>query len=364
MTAVRQNERAPVQPGEGAGHRLGDIVQLFGGRLIGDPEHRVRQVATLRSAGPQHVSFCHDARYLTELAATEAGAVVVAPALAERTDRHRIVADDAYLYFAKLSTYLNPASALAAGIDASAVVSRDATIDPSASIGPNCTIGSGTRIQAGVRIGAGTVVGADCEVGEGTRIDPNVTVYSRTRIGARCVVLAGAVIGSDGFGHARESGRWLKIPQIGAVIVGDDVEVGANTTIDRGALDDTVIEDGVKLDNQIQIGHNCRIGAHSAIAGCVGIAGSTTIGKRCMIGGAAMISGHLQLCDDVIVSGGTLISKSIASPGVYTGVYPFEPNKRWSRNAASVRHLDSLVTRIRALERALAELERAQENKQ
>lgn len=363
MTAARPSNAQSGEPAPPSGYRLGEIVRRFGGQLIGDPEYRVHQVATLRSAGPEQISFCHDARYADELRTTRAGAVVVTSAHSEHGTAHRIVADDPYLYFARLAVLFNPLPSIATGVHASAVVAADAQIDPTASIGAHCAIAAGVRIGARVRIGAGSIVGEEVTVDEDTRIDANVTIYARSRIGRRCVLLAGAIVGADGFGHAREGGRWLKIPQIGAVSIGDDVEIGANTTIDRGALDDTVIEDGVKLDNQIQIGHNCRIGAHTAIAGCVGIAGSTTIGRRCMIGGAAMIAGHLQLCDDVVVSGGTLISKSIAVPGIYTGVYPFEPNKRWSRNAASVRHLDNLVTRIRSLERELATFARPPENK-
>lgn len=363
MTAARPSNARAGEPTPPSGYRLGEIIRRFGGKLIGDPEYRVRQVATLRSAGPEHISFCRDAKYADELRDTRAGAVIVSSAHAEHGPAHRIVADDPYLYFARLATLLNPLPSIAAGVHPSAVVAASAQVDPTATIGAHCAIAEGARIGARVRIGPGSIIGEEVMIGEETRIDANVTIYAQSRIGKRCVVLAGAIVGADGFGHARDSGRWLKIPQIGAVSIGDEVEIGANTTIDRGALDDTVIEDGVKLDNQIQIGHNCRIGAHTAIAGCVGIAGSTTIGRRCMIGGAAMIAGHLQLCDDVVVSGGTLISKSIAAPGVYTGVYPFEPNKRWSRNAASVRHLDSLVNRIRSLERQLNALARAPENK-
>jgi UDP-3-O-[3-hydroxymyristoyl] glucosamine N-acyltransferase len=337
---------------------LSELVAQFGGELIGDPHYRVQQVATLQSAGPQDISFCHRGKYAEALARTRAGAVIVAPADKDRTRAHRIVAADPYVYFARVSAHVNPRPSPTPGVHPSAFVHVEAAVSPLASIGAQCSIARGVRIGAGVAVGPGTSIGEDATIGPDTRIDANVTIYASTVIGERCVLLAGAVIGSDGFGFARTAEGWLKVPQIGRVVIGDDVEVGANTTIDRGALDDTVLENGVKLDNQIQIGHNCRIGARTAIAGCVGIAGSTTIGRDCLIGGAAMIAGHLAITDRVIVSGGTLISRSINEPGTYTGVYPFEPNKRWSRNAALLRHLDESAARIRTLERRIAELER------
>lgn len=350
MTAARPSNAQSGEPAPPSGYRLGEIVRRFGGQLIGDPEYRVHQVATLRSAGPEQISFCHDARYADELRTTRAGAVVVTSAHSEHGTAHRIVADDPYLYFARLAVLFNPLPSIATGVHASAVVAADAQIDPTASIGAHCAIAAGVRIGARVRIGAGSIVGEEVTVDEDTRIDANVTIYARSRIGRRCVLLAGAIVGADGFGHAREGGRWLKIPQIGAVSIGDDVEIGANTTIDRGALDDTVIEDGVKLDNQIQIGHNCRIGAHTVIAGCAGIAGSTRIGRNCIIGGSAMFSGHIEIADGVTVSGGTAIVKSITQPGTYTAVFPYSAHEEWVRNAPLLRHLREMMDRIRVLE--------------
>jgi len=213
-------------------------------------------------------------------------------------------------------------------------------------------------VGEGARIASGCIIGRDVKIGAGARLHANVTVYDGCVIGERAILHSGAVIGSDGFGFAREDeGRWSKIPQIGRVIIGDDVEIGANTSIDRGAIDDTVIEDGVKLDNQIQIAHNCRIGAHTAIAGCVGIAGSTRIGRRCMIGGAAMIIGHLDICDDVVISAATFVTKSIATPGEYAGI-PFEPRREWLKTAARLRQLDSMAAKIHDLEARLAGLEK------
>jgi UDP-3-O-[3-hydroxymyristoyl] glucosamine N-acyltransferase len=331
--------------------RLRDLVERFGGELVGDPDTEIERVATLRNAGPADLSFLANPKYRSELAATRAAAVVIPPAERDATGLPRILARDSYLHFAKIVAFLNPGAPSIAGIHPTAVVAADARVAPDACIGPHCTVGQGAVIGAGVALGPGCHVGDEASIGDGSRLAARVTVHARCIVGARAVVHSGAVIGADGFGFARDGERWFKIPQIGRVVIGDDVEIGANTTIDRGALDDTVIENDVKLDNQIQVGHNCRIGAHTAIAGCVGIAGSTSIGRNCMIGGAAMISGHLSIADGSVISGGTLIAKSIAKPGHYTGVYPFEENRSWTRNAVWVRNLDALAARVRRLER-------------
>jgi len=252
----------------------------------------------------------------------------------------RIVCDDPYSYFARVSQLFNPRIAQAAGVH------------PSASIAPSA------RLGARVSIGAGCAVGDGATIGDDSCLYPGVVVYHGCRIGARAIIHSGAVIGADGFGIASEGGRWLKIPQIGAVAIGDDVEIGANTTIDRGALDDTVIGDGVKLDNQIQIGHNCRVGAHTAMAGCVAVAGSADIGSHCSIGAGALILGHLSICDHAEVSADTVISRSIRKPGTYTGMFPADEHGAWARNTAVVRHLAELVERVRSLERRLEEKEK------
>jgi len=344
----------PAGPDEGL--TLEDLVAQLGGELVGDPgAHaiRVQRVATLGSATAGDISFCHRGKYADQLRATRASAVVIAPADRGLAPCASILTANPYLYFARVAALLNPEPKAVAGVHPTSVIGSGAEVHPTASIGPHCVIGAGARIAAEVAIDAGCVIGDGASVGAGSRLHARVTIYARCLVGERCLLLSGAVIGADGFGLAPDQGRWVRIPQVGRVVIGNDVEVGANTTIDRGALDDTVIEDGVKLDNQIQIGHNCRIGAHTAIAGCVGIAGSTRIGQHCMIGGAAMIAGHLELCDRVVVSGGTLVSRSIREPGTYTGVYPFEPNRRWTRNAATLRHLDEMATRLRTLERRL-----------
>lgn len=334
--------------------RLADIAARLGGEVVGDPETRISQVATLKSAGPAHISFFAQGKYREELQATNAGAVIVSKAERDATPRPRIVCDDPYLYFARVSVLLNPEPPIEAGVHPTAVVDPSATVDPSAEIGPGCVIEAGVRIEANVSLGAYCTIGPRCVIGQGSRLHPRVTLYADCLIGRRVYIHSGVVIGADGFGYAQHGGKWLKIPQIGRVIIGDDVEIGANTTVDRGALDDTVIEEGVKLDNQIQIGHNCRIGAHTAVAGCAGIAGSTTIGKHCMIGGAAMIGGHLHIADRVVISGGTWVTRSIEEPGMYLSVIPATPGREWRRTVALLRGLDKLNDRVRRIERGMS----------
>ena len=331
-------------------YQLREIVDRFGGELIGDPGVRVTQVATLESAREADLTFVSQPRFLAQLARTRAAAVILGSDARDATRLPRIICDNPYAYFARVSGLLNPALRAKPGRHKTAVVDRAARVARSASIGAGAVIGKRAHIADHVEIGAGCFVGDETTIGEESRLHANVSVYHACRIGARCIVHAGAVIGADGFGIAREDGVWKKIPQIGRVIIGDDVEIGANTTIDRGALDDTVIADGVKLDNQIQIAHNVKIGAHTAIAACVGIAGSATIGAHCSLGGASMIYGHITIADNVNISAGTLIMKSLDKPGTYTGVYPFSSHQRWLRNAAHLRQLDELVKRVRDLE--------------
>jgi UDP-3-O-[3-hydroxymyristoyl] glucosamine N-acyltransferase len=337
---------------------LKDITERFGGAIIGDASVRIAQVATLETADVHHVSFFANPRYRRLLERTRAGAVLVSRETADATDRPRIVCDDPYAYFARLSSFLNPPEAVVAGKHPSANIDPTAQVDPSScigalvSIGPGASIGARTLVQSGSSIAQNVKIGADC------RIYANVSIYHDCVIGDRVILHSGSVVGADGFGLAMEGGRWKKIPQIGKVLIGNDVEVGANTTIDRGALDDTVLEEGVKLDNQIQIGHNCRIGAHTAIAGCVGIAGSTRIGRYCRIGGSAMIGGHLEIVDNVEISGATSVAKSLLKAGTYTSLFPVSLHQDWLKNASHIRHLDSLAARIRELEGRLAELER------
>ena len=339
---------------------LGEIVERFGGELRGERNVRVDQVATLERATGTQISFFSNPRYRHQLEQTHAAAVIAGRDAIGLTDRPLIVCDNPYAYFGRVSDLLNPQEALIAGVHPTAVVDPSAQVDPSACIGPLASIAADAVIGARTLIGPGSHVGARARIGSDCRIHANVSIYHDCSIGERAILHSGAVIGADGFGVAMDGGRYLKIPQIGRVIVGDDVEIGANTTIDRGALDDTVIEDGVKLDNQIQIGHNCRIGAHTAIAGCVGIAGSTRIGRYCRIGGSAMIGGHLDIGDNVEISAATGVPKSISKPGTYTALFPISRHAEWLKNAAHIRHLDRLAVRIRELEAKLADLDREQ----
>jgi UDP-3-O-[3-hydroxymyristoyl] glucosamine N-acyltransferase len=278
--------------------------------------------------------------------------------VAERLTRlPRIVADNPYAYFAHLSRLFNPDPEPVAGVHSSAVVDDDATVAATAQVGPQAVVCAGATIGERTVVGAGSYVGEGASVGDSCVLHASVVVQAGCRIGARGILHPGVVIGADGFGIAAENGRWVKIPQVGRVLIGDDVEIGANTTIDRGAIDDTVIGDGVKLDNQIQIGHNCHVGAHTAMAGCVAVAGSAKIGSHCTIGAAALILGHLSIPDNTNISAATVISRSIHKAGTYTGMFPFDDNASWVRNTAYVRHLSELADRIKALEKRLSDKE-------
>ncbi len=325
--------------------RTGAIVQALGGQLFGDPDRVIARLAPLESAQPTELSFLVNPRLAHLLSATQAGCVIVGPAMvdAARTRAHGggdcIVADDPHLYFARLTQLWKRlhGGAPKPGIHPSAIVEEGAFVDPTASVGAQCFVGRGARI------GAGSV------------LKPRVTVGEDCVLGARCIVQSGAVIGGDGFGFAPRDGGWEKIEQLGAVRIGDDVEIGANTCIDRGALDDTVIEDGVKLDNLIQIGHNCHIGKHTAMAGCVGVAGSARIGAHCTVGGAGMILGHLTIADHVHISSASIVTRSILKPGHYTGFYPIAENAEWEKNAATLKQIHRLRERVRRLEGGLAD---------
>jgi UDP-3-O-[3-hydroxymyristoyl] glucosamine N-acyltransferase len=319
---------------------LAQIADRLGGRVAGQQEVLIHQVGSLERAGPGQIAFYSNPRFRAQLAGTGASAVVLDARAEQLTALPRIVCGDPYSYFARLSQLFNPRTTQAPGVHASASVA------PSA------------RIGARVSIGAGCSIGENVTLGDDSCLYPGVVVYAGCRIGARVIIHSGAVIGADGFGIAREDGRWLKIPQIGSVSIGDDVEIGANTTIDRGAMDDTVIGDGVKLDNQIQIGHNCRVGAHTAMAGCVAVAGSADIGSHCTIGAGALILGHLSICDHAHVSADTVISRPIRKPGTYTGMFPADDNESWARNTAVVRHLADLMDRVHALEKLVKKKEK------
>jgi len=312
---------------------LGEIASRLGGRVAGDARTAVRQVGSLERAGSGQITFFSSRRHKAKLAATRAAAVILGAGDERMTALPRIVCDDPYAYFARVSQLFNAPTAQAPGVHAAACVAPSARLGARVSIGPGC------------------VVGENAAIGDDSCLYPGVIVYPGCELGARVIVHSGAVIGADGFGLAKGAEGWIKIPQIGRVLIGDDVEIGANTTVDRGAMDDTIIERGVKLDNQIQIGHNVRVGEHTAMAGCVAVAGSADIGRHCTVGVVVVIFGYLKLVDGVHVSAGTVISRSILRPGTYTGMFPFDTNAAWARNTARVRHLAELDERLRALER-------------
>ncbi len=332
---------------------LGAIAQHVGARLIGDADKVVTGLQTLSLAGSDQVSFLANPRYRAALASTRAAAVLVSPGMAAQCPVDYLEVGDPYLAYAKVSRLFDNRRKPAAGIHASACVDPSARVDASASVGPYAVIEAGAEIGAGVEIGPHTVVGADCRIGADTRLAAHVTLYHEVRIGERVLVHSGAVIGADGFGFANESGNWVKIAQLGGVEIGSDVEIGAGTTIDRGALEDTRIGAGVILDNQIQVAHNVEIGEKTAIAGCTAIAGSTKIGSRCTIAGAAGITGHLSIADGVHITAMTLVTKSLTQAGAYSSGTGMSDHRSWKRNVVRFGQLDQLAKRLTRLEKAL-----------
>jgi len=337
---------------------LREIAGQLGGELVGDGNREVARIAALDGAPPDAITFLANPRLKPLLATTRAACVVVKPedrdAAAARGAT--IVTADPYLYYARLSRWwaARTRPPEPPRVHASAIVDPTATIGKDVAIGPLAVVEAGAVVGDGAAVGAHAFVGALARIGAGTRLHARVVFAERCTIGARGVVHPGAVIGADGFGFAPVEGRWEKIEQLGAVSIGDDVDIGANTCIDRGALDDTVIGDGVKLDNQIQIGHNVRIGAHTAMAACAGVAGSAVIGSHCLIGGAALILGHVTIGDRVQISAGTFVMHSIDRPGHYSGIFPIDDNAAWQKNAAALRQLHALRARVRALEKSVA----------
>jgi UDP-3-O-[3-hydroxymyristoyl] glucosamine N-acyltransferase len=326
-------------------YTLREIVARLGGEAVGEVAAPLTGVATLDSAGPRDIAFLANPKYRGRLASTAAGAVILGVGDRDAGTMPRIVCDNPYAYYARTVALFHPEPAQQPGIHPFAQVDASARVAASAQIAAFVVIGPGCRVGERARIGEACVLGANVEMGDDTRLHPRVTIYDGCRIGARGIVHSGVVIGADGFGMAKDDGRWIKIPQIGSVRIGDDVEIGANTTIDRGALDDTVIGDGVKLDNQIQVGHNCVIGAHTVIAGCTGISGSVTIGSHCMIGGGVGFVGHITIGDHVTISGFTFVTKSITKPGVYTSGMPVMEHSDWLKNAALLRQLHRKIGR-------------------
>jgi len=317
----------------------GDLVKKLGGELIGDTNILINSVASLESANKNSVSFFNNSKYLSLLKNTKAALVILDRESSGHYAGARIVADNPYLYFAKISRLLNPIKILKKEIHKSAIIHSTCKLGRDIYIGPNVIIEENVSIANGVTIHGGVIIESDNVIGDNSIIHPNVVLKTNTIIGKNCTIYAGAVIGSDGFGYAKDNDKWLAIPQIGKVVLGDNVDIGSNSTIDRGALDDTIISSGVKIDNLVQIGHNCIIGENTIIAGCVGIAGSAKIGKNCAIGGAAMILGHLSITDNVTISPGSMITRSINKSGTYTALMPFQDHEAWLKTAAKIRRL-------------------------
>ena len=337
--------------GAGVVLSLAEIAARLGGDVFGDAQTQIRQVATLVSAGDCEIGFLANLKYKSQLQTTKASAVIVSPDFADAVDLPRIVTKNPYAYFARLATLLNPRRDEATGIHPSAV---SASVLPvGVTIGAHVSIGKNVSLGDKVLIHAGCVLGDDVTIGAGSILYPNVSIYAGCAIGRNAIIHSGVVIGADGFGFAPDAGQWIKIPQIGRVIIGDDVEIGASTTVDRGALDNTLIGDGCKIDNQIQIGHNCVIGKHCVIAACAAIAGSVTLQDNVTIGGAAMIAGHVTIASGAVISGGSLVMKNITRPGQYTSVFPLEEHSHWLHNAAQIRHLSKLAERVSELEKQL-----------
>jgi len=333
---------------------LSELVKNLDVIIQGDPECLITGIAPVHQAQSGHITFLSNAQYRKFLPATQASAVILTREDASECRVNAVISTNPYFTYAQIAQYFDYKQEVTPGIHPSAVIGKECDIHSSASIGPNCYIGDRVKIGSGAVLGANCAIGDHVVIGDGSRLDASVSVYRMVSIGKRCRLASGVVVGSDGFGFANQKGVWHKVPQLGGVQVGDDVEIGANTTIDRGAVDNTVIEDGVKLDNLIQVGHNVRIGAHTVVAGCVGIAGSTIIGKYCMIGGAANFAGHLSVADKVIITGMTAVTKSIREPGMYSsGIVGAVPNHEFLKNNARFHRLENLIERVKKLETAL-----------
>ena len=336
--------------------KLGQLAEFLGATLRGDAEKAITGLATLQEAGPTQLSFLANPQYRKYLAGSQAAALLLKAADAEGVAGNVLVVPDPYAAYARISHLFDPKPKAAAGIHPTAVIAADAVVDPAASIGAFVVIESGAQVAAGTTVGAHCFIGARSVIGEGGWLAPRVTLYHDVRIGKRVVIQSGAVLGGEGFGFANEKGIWQKIAQIGGVLVGDDVEIGVNTAIDRGALADTIIGNGVKLDNQIQIAHNVQIGDHTAMAACVGISGSTKIGKHCMLAGGVGLVGHIDICDNVFITGMTMVTHSITESGSYSSGTAMQPAAEWRKSAARIRQLDDIARRLRQLEKQVGEV--------
>ena len=333
---------------------LGEIAVRFGCELHGDPDRVVSGVGTLQGAGPDDITFFANSHYRAALASTGAAAVLLAAADADAAGTAALITDNPYATYARVASLLHPFPSWNPGTHPTAVIAPDARIAESAWVGPQAVIEAGAQLDDGVFVGPGCVVGAGVAVGSGTRLIANVTVLHKVQLGARCILHPGVVIGADGFGMATERGEWVRVPQLGSVVIGNDVEIGANSAVDRGTIDNTVIGDGVKLDNHVQIGHNVRVGEHTVMAARAGVAGSTRVGRRCMIAADSGFVGHLEIADDVVVMARCMITHSIMEPGTYGGGLPGDELRRWQKNAARFRNLDTLMRRLSRLETAFS----------
>jgi UDP-3-O-[3-hydroxymyristoyl] glucosamine N-acyltransferase len=343
---------------------LAELAERFDCALHGSPDKVVGRVGSLLRAGPDAITFLANPQYRRRLADTRAAAVILEERYRAECPVDALVTDNPYAVYARVAAYLHPPAARRPGIHPSAVVADGARVAESAEVSALVVVGAGSEIGDAAVVGPGCVIGANVRIGAGTRLAARATVLDGVVIGARCVIDAGAVIGSEGYGFAPEGGRWIKVPQLGGVIIGDDVEIGANTTVDRGTVEDTVIEAGVKIDNLVQIAHNVRVGEHTVMAGTVATAGSARIGKRCMIAGGVGIVGHITVCDDVVLTARALVTRSIDKPGTYSGALHAEEAMQWRRNAARFRNLDSMAERLRAAERALERMAEEREIKE
>lgn len=332
--------------------KLGELAAQFDCELVGDPDRIIDNVAGLQNAGPNSLSFLSNPKFRSQLAGTQAAAIVLRAEDVDDSPTASLVSDNPYADYARMAAVIHPPPRYAPGVDASAVVSATAEISPTAHIAANASIGDRSTIGDNVYVGPGSVIGPGCSVGNDCRLIANVTLVRDVTLGLRGMFHPGVVIGADGFGNAMTPDGWVKVPQLGGVRIGNDVEIGANTTVDCGAIEDTVIEDGVRIDNLCHIGHNVHIGAHTAVAGMSGVSGSATIGKRCMLAGQSGIVGHIKICDDVVVSGKAVISKDITEPGVYAGTFTAEPVGEWNRKVARFRRLGQLIERVSKLEKA------------
>ena len=331
-------------------YTLGEIAKHIGAELHGDVKKEIYGIGTLEDAKNGEISFLSNRRYVNFLKSTRATAVILNKDDQPYCPVDSLVIDDPYLGFAHASRLLYPEKKIIPGIDPSAIIDKTAQIHSGVYIGPYTTIGAGTVVSDNVYIGSSCTIGNNISIGKGAKINANAVLYDEVKLGENVILHSGVILGADGFGIANDKGKWIKIPQIGGVIIGNDVEIGANTTIDRGALESTIIENGVKIDNQVQIGHNVRIGEDTAIAGCVAIAGSTRIGRRCMIGGACGISGHIEICDDVILMAMTGVANSIKEPGIYGSGIPAMDVKSWRKNVVAFKQLYALNSRVRKIE--------------